>query len=130
MQGGILLNQPDEKDLPFAKQAQPSLRRDKRMALAGFLERGASIRDELRSSVSVVRGRSGTGGTMQDRATRIIMLVVAVLLAILVLQPYVNTYFTSAREPRPVAARGDLAEFERTTVQVFETVAPSVVQVV
>jgi 2-alkenal reductase len=67
---------------------------------------------------------------MQDRATRIIMLVVAVLLAILVLQPYVNTYLTSAREPRPVAARGDLAEFERTTIQVFETVAPSVVQVV
>jgi 2-alkenal reductase len=67
---------------------------------------------------------------MQDRATRIIMLVVAVLLAILVLQPYVNTYLYSAREPRPVAARGDLAEFERTTIQVFETVAPSVVQVV
>ncbi|MBM6579762.1 trypsin-like peptidase domain-containing protein [Microvirga sp. BT689] len=67
---------------------------------------------------------------MQDRTTRIIMLVVAVLLAILVLQPYVNTYLTSAREPRPVAARGDLAEFERTTIQVFETVAPSVVQVV
>ena len=67
---------------------------------------------------------------MQDRATRIIMLVVAVLLAILVFQPYVNTYLTSAREPRPVAARGDLAEFERTTIQVFETVAPSVVQVV
>ncbi|MGF9760241.1 trypsin-like peptidase domain-containing protein [Microvirga sp. 0TCS3.31] len=67
---------------------------------------------------------------MQDRTTRIIMLVVAVLLAILVLQPYVNSYLTSAREPRPVAARGDLAEFERTTIQVFETVAPSVVQVV
>jgi 2-alkenal reductase len=67
---------------------------------------------------------------MQDRTTRIIMLVVAVLLAILVLQPYVNSYFYSAREPRPVAARGDLAEFERTTIRVFETVAPSVVQVV
>ena len=67
---------------------------------------------------------------MQDRATRIVMLVVAVLLAILVLQPYVNTYLFSAREPRPVAARGDLADLERTTIKVFETVAPSVVQVV
>jgi len=67
---------------------------------------------------------------MQDRATRIIMLVVAVLLAILVLQPYVNSYLYSAREPRPVAARGELAEFERTTIRLFETVAPSVVQVV
>jgi 2-alkenal reductase len=67
---------------------------------------------------------------MQDRATRIIMLVVAVLLAILLLQPYVNSYFFSAREPRPVAARGDLSELERSTIRVFETVAPSVVQVV
>jgi 2-alkenal reductase len=67
---------------------------------------------------------------MQDRTTRIIMLVVAVLLALLVLQPYVNAYLFSAREPRPVAARGDLADFERATIQVFETVAPSVVQVV
>jgi len=67
---------------------------------------------------------------MQDRATRIVMLVIAVLLAILVLQPYVNTWLFSAREPRPVAARGDLADLERTTIKVFETVAPSVVQVV
>jgi 2-alkenal reductase len=72
----------------------------------------------------------GDGGTMQDRTTRIIMLAVAVLLALLVLQPYVNTYLFSAREPRPVAARGDLAAFEQATIQVFETVAPSVVQVV
>ena len=67
---------------------------------------------------------------MQERTTRIIMLVVAVLFAFLVLQPYVNTYFYSAREARPVTARGDLSEFERSTIQVFETVAPSVVQVV
>ena len=67
---------------------------------------------------------------MQDRTTRIVMLVVAALLAILVLQPYVNTWLFSAREPRPVAARGDLADLERTTIKVFETVAPSVVQVV
>ena len=67
---------------------------------------------------------------MQDRATRILMLVIAVLLAVLVLQPYVSTYLFSAREPRPVAARGDLSELERSTIRVFETVAPSVVQVV
>jgi len=66
----------------------------------------------------------------QDRLTRVVMLVVAVLLAFLVLQPYLNTYLFSAREPRPVAARGDLSELERSTIRVFETVAPSVVQVV
>jgi len=67
---------------------------------------------------------------MQDRVTRIIMLVVAALLAIVVLQPYVNPYLFSAREPRPVAARGDLSDLERSTIRVFEAVAPSVVQVV
>ncbi|MGO4388026.1 S1C family serine protease [Microvirga sp. 2YAF29] len=67
---------------------------------------------------------------MQDRATRLIMTIVAVLLALLLVQPYVTSYFFSAREPRTVAPRGDLADFERSTVHVFETVAPSVVQVV
>ncbi|WP_414472962.1 S1C family serine protease [Microvirga sp. M2] len=67
---------------------------------------------------------------MQDRITRVIMLAVAVLLAILVVQPYVDSYLFSARTPRPVVARGDLSELERSTIQVFETVAPSVVQVV
>lgn len=67
---------------------------------------------------------------MQDRATRVIMTIVAVLLAVLVIQPYVTSYFYSARTPREVAPRGDLADFERSTIRVFETVAPSVVQVV
>ena len=59
-----------------------------------------------------------------------IMVAVAVLLAFLIVQPYVNYYLFAAREPRPPAPRGDLAEFERSTIQVFEAVAPSVVQVV
>jgi 2-alkenal reductase len=67
---------------------------------------------------------------MQDRMARVLMAVIAVLLAILVVQPYVNTYLLSAREPRPVAARGDLSNLERSTTSVFESVAPSVVQVV
>jgi 2-alkenal reductase len=67
---------------------------------------------------------------MRDRAAKVLMLVVAVLLALLVLQPYVSGYLFSAREPRPVAARGDLSDYERSTIRVFETVAPSVVQVV
>ncbi len=66
----------------------------------------------------------------QDRVTRVLMIAVAVLLALFLVQPYVNSYLFSAREPRTIAPRGDLAEFERTTIRVFETVAPSVVQVV
>ncbi len=33
-------------------------------------------------------------------------------------------------EPRPVEARGEISDFERTSVQIFQSVAPSVVQVV
>jgi 2-alkenal reductase len=66
---------------------------------------------------------------MQDRLTRMAMVVIAVLLAFLVAQPYVNRYLFSAREPRVPAPRGDLSEFERSTIRVFETVAPSVLQV-
>lgn len=67
---------------------------------------------------------------MRDRAAKVFMVVVAVLLALFVLQPYVTGYLFSAREPRPVAARGDLSDYERSTIRVFEVVAPSVVQVV
>ncbi len=67
---------------------------------------------------------------MQDRLTRGIMAAVAVLLVVLIVQPYVDSYLLAAREPRPPAPRGDLADFERSTIRIFETVAPSVVQVV
>jgi len=67
---------------------------------------------------------------MQDRLTRGMMAAIAVLLAFLIVQPYANYYLFAAREPRPPAPRGDLAEFERSTIRVFEAVAPSVVQVV
>lgn len=67
---------------------------------------------------------------MNERMSRVLLAVVAGLLAFLVLQPYVNYYLFSAREPRPPAPRGDLTELERSTIRVFETIAPSVVQVV
>jgi S1-C subfamily serine protease len=47
----------------------------------------------------------------------------------LVAQPYVDRYFFAAT-PRPVQARGALADAERTGIEIFERVAPSVVQVV
>jgi 2-alkenal reductase len=52
-----------------------------------------------------------------------------VLLAF-VAAPYVRSYFFSATAPRTVQSRGDLADFERTTIQLFEQSSPSVVQVV
>lgn len=67
---------------------------------------------------------------MQSRLMRVVMAVIVLLLAFLIVQPYVNYYLFAAREPRPAAPRGDLAAFEQTTIRVFEIVAPSVVQVV
>ncbi|MDW6021412.1 trypsin-like peptidase domain-containing protein [Mesorhizobium sp. BAC0120] len=67
---------------------------------------------------------------MKDRATRILLGIVAVLLVAFLAQPYVDRVLFAAREPRPVVPRADLSEFERSTIHVFEEISPSVVQVV
>jgi 2-alkenal reductase len=67
---------------------------------------------------------------MNDRFTRPLLIAVALLLLALLLQPYFNQLIFSADTPRPVAARGDLSDFEKSSIHVFEQVAPSVVQVV
>jgi 2-alkenal reductase len=67
---------------------------------------------------------------MTDRASRVLLIVIAVLLGGQLLQPYINSLLFSAGKPQPIVARGDLSAFERSTVEVFEAVAPSVVQVV
>ena len=66
---------------------------------------------------------------MTDRTNRLFLIMVALLLGALLLQPYFNRWLFSAEAPRPVAARGDLSPFEQSSTQVFEAVAPSVVQV-
>jgi 2-alkenal reductase len=67
---------------------------------------------------------------MNSRFSRAIMVLIAVLLAAIVLQPYVDRLLFSATSPRAVEPRGQLSDIERTTIQVFERVSPSVVQVV
>jgi 2-alkenal reductase len=66
---------------------------------------------------------------MKERGTRVLLVVVALLLAAMVAQPFVERFFLAQTVPRPVAARGDLSDFERASVEVFETISPSVVQV-
>ncbi len=59
------------------------------------------------------------------------LLVAAILLGVIaLLQPRLRQTFLSASEPRTVAPRGALADFEQTTVSLFERVSPSVVQIV
>jgi 2-alkenal reductase len=67
---------------------------------------------------------------MNTRLFRAALIVVLVLLAVLVLQPYVFRLMFSATSPRPVEPRGELAEIEKSTIELFQRVSPSVVQVV
>jgi S1-C subfamily serine protease len=68
--------------------------------------------------------------SVQDRTARLLLVVVAVLLGLYVLKPYVDNYFLAATTPRTVVARGELAGTEQSTIKLFEAVSPSVVQVV
>jgi len=66
---------------------------------------------------------------MHDRLTRLVVVGLLVLLAILAAQPYVDRFLFSATEPRPIEPRGKLADVERATIEIFQRVAPSVVHI-
>jgi 2-alkenal reductase len=66
---------------------------------------------------------------LQDRFVRIALVFVLVLLAAFVAEPYVGRYLYSQNTPRTVTARGDLSALERSTIELFERTAPSVVHV-
>jgi 2-alkenal reductase len=65
-----------------------------------------------------------------DRLSRVLLSGVLILLVAIFIQPYLNSALFSARSPRPIEARGSLSESERTTIAIFKSVSPSVVQVV
>src|SRR5918998_480782 len=60
---------------------------------------------------------------------RWLLLALVVLFAGYLAEPYVSRLFFAAETPRPVAARGELAETERATIELFQRVSPSVVHV-
>ncbi len=66
---------------------------------------------------------------MRERFTRVVLLGILVLLAVLAAEPYINRHLYSAMTPRAVEARGSLSELEQSTIDVFNRVSPSVVQV-
>ncbi len=47
----------------------------------------------------------------------------------LLLQPLENDFFRSPAEPRAITARGDLAEDEKNTIELFKKISPSVVYI-
>ena len=67
---------------------------------------------------------------MGDRLARVLVVALLVVLGAYLAQPYLDRFFYSASTPRSVEPRGSLSEIERTTIEIFERVSPSVVQVV
>ncbi len=67
---------------------------------------------------------------MTDRLTRVLLTAILILLAAIFAQPYINNALFSATSPRAIEARGSLSATERTTIAIFKSVSPSVVQVV
>jgi len=67
---------------------------------------------------------------MGDRWTRVLVIALLVVLGLYFAQPYFDRFLYSASTPRSVEPRGNLAEIERTSIDLFERVSPSVVQVV
>src|SRR6266852_4299298 len=67
---------------------------------------------------------------MGDRFSKIVVGALLVVLAVYFAQPYVDRLLFSASTPRAVQPRGNLAEIERTSIEIFERASPSVVQVV
>lgn len=67
---------------------------------------------------------------MDSRLTRVAIAVALLLLAFIAARPYVERLLYAATTPRPVDARGDLSQAERATIELFDHVSPSVVQVV
>jgi 2-alkenal reductase len=66
---------------------------------------------------------------LRDRFTRMALVLALVLLAAFVAEPYVARYLYSSGTPRTVEARGDLAQAEKATIDLFQRVSPSVVHV-
>jgi 2-alkenal reductase len=67
---------------------------------------------------------------MGSRFGRFAIIAVLVLVGLYIALPHVDRLLFSATTPRAVEPRGSLSDLERSTVELFERVSPSVVQVV
>jgi len=67
---------------------------------------------------------------MSDRFARLALWVIAILVALYLAQPLLERTFLASTTPRVIAPRGDLSPLEKSTIELFERTAPSVVQVV
>ena len=65
-----------------------------------------------------------------DRSVRYLVFAVLLVLGVMIAQPYLQQHFFSATTPRAVEPRGALADWEKTTIDIFTRASPSVVHVV
>jgi S1-C subfamily serine protease len=64
-----------------------------------------------------------------DKSVRYLLLAIVLVMGVMLAQPWIQQTFYSATTPRAIEPRGNLAEWERTTIAIFDRVSPSVVQV-
>lgn len=63
---------------------------------------------------------------MTDRLTRLFLIWMLVLATLWIGADYVRWFLFAADQPQAIAPRGELADFERVTIEVFEASAPAV----
>jgi S1-C subfamily serine protease len=66
---------------------------------------------------------------MNRRMTQVVLAVIGLVLVVIAARPIIDRLLFAATTPRPVEARGQLADSERATTEIFQRVSPSVVQV-
>src|ERR1700730_13684917 len=67
---------------------------------------------------------------MGSRSFRYAIALMLIVLAVMTIRPYIEYRLYAATTPRPVEARGSLADYENSAIELFERVSPSVVHVV
>jgi len=63
------------------------------------------------------------------QGSRFLLVLLAIALGLYLFRPTIDRLLFAETQPRAVEARGNLAEFEKLTVDIFQRAAPSVVQV-
>jgi S1-C subfamily serine protease len=67
--------------------------------------------------------------TVVDKSVRYLLFAILLVLGVMIAQPYLQQRFFSATTPRAVEPRGSLADWEKTTIDIFNRASPSVVHV-
>ncbi len=60
---------------------------------------------------------------------RVLVTALLIVIGLYLLRPTIDRYLFAETQPRAIEARGNLAEFEKLTIDIFQRAAPSVVQV-